>query len=192
MLLRALRDFSLGKLTADDTAIFMGLLNDLFPNTVEHVPRAIDMTFEAQVRQVSGPLCTYVGVSQEFVARGWQMATWLRDRQVNSGSLGARWNDRTWLVLLACGGGPFRDAKCALLPKCDMHCLSTGAWCIWASQLHPGCLPDTPLLLPLAQVKEAARELGYQPDETFCLKAIDLGGHWEGQGRVWQGGVQIG
>ena len=46
MLLRALRDFNLGKLTADDTGIFMGLLNDLFPKTVELVPRAIDREFE--------------------------------------------------------------------------------------------------------------------------------------------------
>ena len=46
VLLRALRDFNLGKLTADDTGIFMGLLNDLFPKTVELVPRAIDREFE--------------------------------------------------------------------------------------------------------------------------------------------------
>lgn len=49
VLLRALRDFSLGKLLADDTTIFMGLLNDLFPRTVEHVPRAVDAGFEAKV-----------------------------------------------------------------------------------------------------------------------------------------------
>lgn len=50
VLLRALRDFNLGKLTADDTGIFMGLLNDLFPKTVELVPRAIDREFEPKVR----------------------------------------------------------------------------------------------------------------------------------------------
>ena len=50
MLLRALRDFNLGKLTADDTSIFMGLLNDLFPKTVELVPRAVDREFEAKAR----------------------------------------------------------------------------------------------------------------------------------------------
>ena len=50
VLLRALRDFNLGKLTADDTGIFMGLLNDLFPKTVELVPRAIDKEFEPKVR----------------------------------------------------------------------------------------------------------------------------------------------
>ena len=49
MLLRALRDFNLGKLTADDTGIFLGLLNDLFPKTAEQVPRAIDHAFEPKV-----------------------------------------------------------------------------------------------------------------------------------------------
>jgi len=50
VLLRALRDFNLGKLTADDTGIFMGLLNDIFPKTLESVPRAIDRNFESHVR----------------------------------------------------------------------------------------------------------------------------------------------
>ena len=49
VLLRALRDFNLGKLTADDTGIFLGLLNDLFPKTAEQVPRAIDHAFEPKV-----------------------------------------------------------------------------------------------------------------------------------------------
>jgi hypothetical protein len=49
VLLRALRDFNLGKLTSDDTSIFMGLLNDLFPKTLELVPRAREVTFEAKV-----------------------------------------------------------------------------------------------------------------------------------------------
>ncbi|KAK9866454.1 hypothetical protein WJX84_011662 [Apatococcus fuscideae] len=53
VLLRALRDFNLGKLTADDTSIFMGLLNDLFPKTVELVPRAIDHEFEAKVKEAA-------------------------------------------------------------------------------------------------------------------------------------------
>lgn len=56
VLLRALRDFSLGKLTGDDTSIFMGLLNDLFPNTVEHVPRAVDHAFETKVREAAREL----------------------------------------------------------------------------------------------------------------------------------------
>ena len=53
MLLRALRDFNLGKLTADDTGIFMGLLNDLFPKTLELVPRAIDKVFDTRIREAA-------------------------------------------------------------------------------------------------------------------------------------------
>lgn len=49
VLLRALRDFNLGKLTSDDTSIFVGLLNDLFPKTLELVPRARELSFEAKV-----------------------------------------------------------------------------------------------------------------------------------------------
>ena len=69
MLLRALRDFNLGKLTADDTGIFMGLLNDLFPKTVELVPRAIDREFEpkASTHASAVPLpaqCCYKAVLQ--------------------------------------------------------------------------------------------------------------------------------
>ena len=56
VLLRALRDFNLGKLTSDDTGIFMGLLNDLFPKTVELVPRAIDYEFEAEIRKAAKEL----------------------------------------------------------------------------------------------------------------------------------------
>lgn len=53
MLLRALRDFNLGKLTADDTGIFLGLLNDIFPKTLESVPRAINLDFETYVLSIS-------------------------------------------------------------------------------------------------------------------------------------------
>ena len=53
MLLRALRDFNVGKIGADDTNIFMGLLNDLFPRTVELVPRAVDVALEAKVWSLS-------------------------------------------------------------------------------------------------------------------------------------------
>ena len=49
VLLRALRDFNLGKLTADDAAVFSGLLDDLFPKASGQVPRAIDVTFETKV-----------------------------------------------------------------------------------------------------------------------------------------------
>lgn len=49
MLLRALRDFNLGKLTSDDTSIFLGLLGDLFPGSLDHVPRALEPGFDAKV-----------------------------------------------------------------------------------------------------------------------------------------------
>lgn len=49
VLVRELRDFNVGKLTADDTSIFLGLLGDLFPKTIENVPRAVDSCFEAKV-----------------------------------------------------------------------------------------------------------------------------------------------
>ncbi|KAL6747291.1 flagellar outer dynein arm heavy chain beta [Haematococcus lacustris] len=53
VLLRALRDFNLGKLTADDTSIFIGLLNDLFPKTMELVPRAVDKPFEEKTKEAA-------------------------------------------------------------------------------------------------------------------------------------------
>lgn len=65
MLLRALRDFNLGKLTSDDTSIFMGLLNDLFPKTLELVPRAVEKDFETKV-----------------VAPGGEVFDWLRRRHM--------------------------------------------------------------------------------------------------------------
>jgi len=57
VLLRALRDFNLGKLTSDDTSIFMGLLNDLFPKTLELVQRAREVAFETKVRADSWRGC---------------------------------------------------------------------------------------------------------------------------------------
>ena len=53
VLLQALRDFNLGKLTSDDHAIFMGLLNDLFPRTLDQVPRRVDASFEAEIRKAA-------------------------------------------------------------------------------------------------------------------------------------------
>lgn len=50
MLLRALRDFNTPKITADDMAIFTGLLNDLFPGI--DVPRTRDMKFEGIIEEV--------------------------------------------------------------------------------------------------------------------------------------------
>jgi dynein heavy chain len=49
VLLRALRDFNLGKLVADDVGIFTGMLNDLFPRSLDLVPRNRDYAFEAKL-----------------------------------------------------------------------------------------------------------------------------------------------
>ena len=51
VLLRALRDFNLGKLTHDDSIVFLGLLADLFPKTSNVVARAVDHVFESTVRK---------------------------------------------------------------------------------------------------------------------------------------------
>lgn len=50
---QALRDFNLGKLTSDDHGIFMGLLNDLFPKTVELVPRRVDKAFDDEIKKAA-------------------------------------------------------------------------------------------------------------------------------------------
>ncbi|KFM23536.1 Dynein beta chain, flagellar outer arm [Auxenochlorella protothecoides] len=50
VLLRALRDFNLGKLTADDVVVFNGLLGDLFPSLPSTVPRSVDQEFESMVK----------------------------------------------------------------------------------------------------------------------------------------------
>lgn len=113
MLLRALRDFNLGKLTADDTSIFMGLLGDLFPRTVELVPRAVDRDFEAKARLWGGGQQRHVAMQEE------------------DGN----------------GGGSIRCTP---------------------SQLFVS-IRAAPV-----QVREAALELGYQPDPTFCLKVSQL------------------
>ena len=57
VLLRALRDFNLGKLTLDDKQIFLGLLDDLFPRIAESVPRAVDTAFEEEVVECPRPCC---------------------------------------------------------------------------------------------------------------------------------------
>jgi dynein heavy chain len=46
VLLRALRDFNMGKLVADDVNIFLGMIDDLFPKQREHVVRAREFEFE--------------------------------------------------------------------------------------------------------------------------------------------------
>ncbi|VVC32244.1 Hypothetical protein CINCED_3A002285 [Cinara cedri] len=51
VLMRALRDFNTPKIVTEDTAIFMGLVSDLFPSL--DVPRKRDSEFEKQIRQAA-------------------------------------------------------------------------------------------------------------------------------------------
>ena len=51
VLMRALRDFNIPKIVADDMPVFMGLIGDLFPSL--DVPRKRDMDFEKMVRQAT-------------------------------------------------------------------------------------------------------------------------------------------
>lgn len=49
--MRALRDFNIPKIVADDMPVFMGLIGDLFPSL--DVPRKRDMDFEKMIRQAT-------------------------------------------------------------------------------------------------------------------------------------------
>ena len=49
--MRALRDFNIPKIVADDLPIFMGLIGDLFPAL--DVPRKRDMELEKQIKQAT-------------------------------------------------------------------------------------------------------------------------------------------
>lgn len=81
ILLRALRDFNLGKLTQDDAPVFLGLLNDLFPKTLELVPRAVDVPFEAAIKEAALELgyrpdptfCLKVGQLREIFSVRWSV-----------------------------------------------------------------------------------------------------------------------
>jgi len=53
VLLRALRDFNLGKLVMDDVGIFVGMIDDLFPKQREHVVRARELDFEEKISEAS-------------------------------------------------------------------------------------------------------------------------------------------
>ena len=53
LLMRALRDFNLPKIVADDLGVFMGLLQDLFPAVCDSMPRARDQPFEQLVAAVA-------------------------------------------------------------------------------------------------------------------------------------------
>ena len=52
--MRALRDFNIPKIVADDMDIFSGLLGDLFPSI--NVPRKVDERFESLIRQAADEL----------------------------------------------------------------------------------------------------------------------------------------
>jgi dynein heavy chain len=52
--MRALRDFNIPKIVADDLDIFFGLLGDLFPGI--DVPRKRDERFESIIRQAASEL----------------------------------------------------------------------------------------------------------------------------------------
>ena len=54
LLMRALRDFNIPKIVADDMDIFSGLLGDLFPQI--NVPRKVDERFEKLIRQATDDL----------------------------------------------------------------------------------------------------------------------------------------
>lgn len=54
LLMRALRDFNIPKIVADDLDIFFGLLGDLFPGI--NVPRKRDERFEAIIRSAAAEL----------------------------------------------------------------------------------------------------------------------------------------
>ena len=51
VLMRALRDFNLPKIVADDNPVFLGLISDLFPNL--DVPRKRDLEFEKAVKHAA-------------------------------------------------------------------------------------------------------------------------------------------
>jgi len=53
VLLRALRDFNLGKLVADDVGIFVGMIDDLFPKQREFVVRAREEDFEEKIKEAA-------------------------------------------------------------------------------------------------------------------------------------------
>jgi dynein heavy chain len=51
VLLRALRDFNLGKLVEDDVSIFVGMIDDLFPKQRIEVARQRELDFEAKISE---------------------------------------------------------------------------------------------------------------------------------------------
>ena len=56
VLLRALRDFNVGKLVADDVSIFLGMLDDLFPKLRENLVRSRELEFENAIVEAAGAI----------------------------------------------------------------------------------------------------------------------------------------
>eukprot|EP01051_Picozoa_sp_SAG22_P026968 SAG22_NODE_8793_length_629_cov_1.245283_1_plen_180_part_10 len=69
ILMRALRDFNIPKIVADDMTVFMGLLSDLFPGL--DPPRKRDLDFEEVVKQTA--LTQDLFPDDEFVLRTVQL-----------------------------------------------------------------------------------------------------------------------
>lgn len=63
--MRALRDFNIPKIVADDMDIFSGLLGDLFPKI--NVPRKVDVKFEDTVRAAAEELNYFI--EPEFILK---------------------------------------------------------------------------------------------------------------------------
>ena len=73
VLLRALRDFNIGKLVAEDVNIFMGMLNDLFPKSLDSVPRRRDRDFEEKIVEAAHLLNLQADVDAIFTLKCTQL-----------------------------------------------------------------------------------------------------------------------
>ena len=71
VLLRALRDFNLGKLVADDVNIFVGMIDDLFPKTRELVVRSRETDFEEKIVEAARAVNLQAG--ETFVLKASQL-----------------------------------------------------------------------------------------------------------------------
>ena len=74
--MRALRDFNIPKIVADDLDIFLGLLGDLFPGII--VPRKVDEKFEGIIKQAADDLNYWT--DKEFVLKVVQLGELLEIR----------------------------------------------------------------------------------------------------------------
>jgi dynein heavy chain len=74
--MRALRDFNVPKIVADDSEIFSGLLGDLFPGII--VPRKVDINLEKAIADV----CKETGLYEEpeFILKVVQLSELLEIR----------------------------------------------------------------------------------------------------------------